>query len=77
MSCQRIDKGRQMPIGSTGHASAVSINFLMTTHTMQRGHALAFVTTADDVGEMAMAVIPLLRIVCCCVTVDAARRNQN
>jgi hypothetical protein len=48
-----------MPIGSTGYASAVGVNFLMTTHTIQRGHALAFGTAADDVGEVAMAVIAL------------------
>jgi hypothetical protein len=62
-----------MPVGLTGHAGAVGVNFLMTTHTIQPGHALAIVTAADDVSEMAMAVIPLLRIVCRRVTVDAAR----
>jgi hypothetical protein len=44
----------------------------MTTLTVQRGYT--YVTgAADDIREMAMAVIALLRIVCSCVAVDAAR----
>ncbi len=63
---------RQMPIGSAGHARAVRITFLMATHAIQRGHAFSFRTT-NDVGEMTMAIVALLWIVCGSVTVDAAR----
>ena len=62
-----------MPIGRTGHAGAVGVNVLMTTGTMQRGHALAFFTAADYVGEMSPPIVALLWIVRRGVTVDAAR----
>ncbi len=65
-----------MPIGSTGHSGAVGVNFLMTTYTTQCRHASAL-STSNDIREMAMAIIALLRIVCRRVTVDAARRGQN
>jgi hypothetical protein len=66
-----------MPIGCTGHAGTVGVNFLMTTGTIQGRHAFAFVTAANDVGEMASAIIALLGIVGGRMTIDAARGNQN
>jgi hypothetical protein len=46
----------------------------MTTDATKRGHPAAL-STAYDIGEMAMAIIALLRIICGGVTVDAAWRN--
>jgi hypothetical protein len=61
-----------MPARATGYACTIGVDFLMTTLTVQRGYAYV-PRAADDIREMAMAVIALLRIVCSCVTVDAAR----
>jgi hypothetical protein len=48
----------------------------MAAFTIQRRHA-DVPRPAHDIREMAMTVIALLRIICCGVTVDAARRSQN
>src|SRR6266404_4116578 len=65
---------RQMPIRSAGRTGTVRILRLVTAYAVQCGHTFAFWTT-DDIGEMTVTVIALLRIVCRRVTVDAARRS--
>ena len=61
-----------MPVMSAGQSRAVGIRLLMTTRTIQSGYALAFWTT-NDVGEMSVAIIALLRVIRRRMAVDAAR----
>ena len=63
---------RQVPIWSAGYAGTLGVLFLMATHAIQRGHATVC-RPADDIREMPMPVIALLRIICGRMTVDAAR----
>src|SRR6266498_4325928 len=67
---------RQVPIVSARDAGAVGVFLLVAACTIQSGNAFAFRTT-DDVSEMTVAIVALLRIICRRVTVDAARRSQD
>jgi len=61
---------------SAGHSGAVGISLLMTTRTIQSGHAFAF-WTSNDIGEMTVAIIALLRVVGSGMAVYAARVCEN
>jgi hypothetical protein len=54
------------------YTGTVDICFLMTTRTIQSNHPFAF-WTSNDVGEMSVAIIALLRVVRCRMAVDATR----
>ena len=54
------------------YTGTVGICLLMTTRTIQSGHAFAF-WTSNDIGEMSVAIIPLLRVIRCRMAVDATR----
>jgi len=62
----------EVPLMTAWYTGTVGICFLMTARTIQSDHALA-VWTANDVCEMTVAIIALLRVVRCRMTVDAAR----
>ena len=64
-----------MPIRSAGHSGTVGILRLVTAHAVQSGHPFAR-RTANNICEVTVPVIALLRISCRCVTVDAAWRSQ-
>jgi len=61
---------------SAGHSGAVSIRLLMTTRTIQSGHSFAF-WTSNDIGEVTVAIIALLRIVGSGMAIYAARVREN
>src|SRR5258708_32610631 len=65
-----------MPVVSTGYAGAVSVCRLVTANTVECRHAFAF-RPANYIGEMAMAIITLLRIIRGCMTIYATRRSQD
>src|SRR5713226_9355130 len=65
-----------MPVATAGHSRALGICRLVTANTVQSRHALAFWST-NDIGEMTMAIITLLRIIRRCMTIYAARRSQD
>src|SRR6266852_7112999 len=65
-----------MPVAPTGYAGAVGVCRLVSANTVERRHAFAF-WTANDIGEMTMAIITLLRIIRRCMTIYAARRSQD
>jgi hypothetical protein len=48
----------------------------MTTRTIQSGHPFAF-WTSNDIGEMTMAIIALLRVVGSGMAIYAARVREN
>ena len=54
------------------YTGTVGICFLMTTRTIQSNHPFAF-WTANDVCEMTVAIIALLRVIRRRMAVDAAR----
>ena len=62
----------EVPRMTAWYTGTVGICFLMTTRTIQPRHAFAF-WTSNDVCEMTVAIIALLRVVRCRVAVDAAR----
>ena len=62
----------QVPLVTSRYTGTVGICFLMTTRTIQRGHSFAF-WTSNDIGEMTVAIIALLRVVRCRMAVDATR----
>src|SRR5258706_11523787 len=64
-----------MPVVSTGYAGAVGVCRLVAANTVQSRNALAF-WSANDIGEMTMAIITLLRIIRGCMTIYATRRSQ-
>src|SRR6266850_7761339 len=65
-----------MPVATAGHSSALGICRLVTANTVQSRNAVAF-WSANDIGEMTMAIITLLRIIRRCMTIYAARRSQD
>src|ERR1700704_5637851 len=65
-----------MPVATAGHSSALGICRLVTANTVQSRHAFAFWST-NDIGEMTMTIITLLRIISRCMTIYAARRSQD
>src|SRR5207249_7058059 len=69
-------KRRQMPVRSSGDSGAVGVCLLMATHAIQAWHAFPC-KTADDVCEVTMAIISLLRVICSSVTVNTARMSQD
>jgi hypothetical protein len=62
----------EVPLVTTWYTGTVGISLLMTTRTIQSGHPFAF-WTSNDIGEMTVAIIALLRVVGSGMTVDAAR----
>ena len=66
----------QMPVVRTGNACAVCIRALMACRAIQRWHALAF-RAANDVEEMAVAVIALLWIIRRGMAVNATGVRQH
>jgi hypothetical protein len=66
----------EMPLRTAWYTGTVGICFLMTTRTIQSGYALAF-WTANDVAEMTVAIIALLRVIRPRMAVDAARVRQD
>jgi hypothetical protein len=67
---------RQVPVVTTGNASALSVSFLMAAGTAQTWNTLSF-RTAHDIGDVPPSFIALLRIFSRSVTVDAARMSQH
>src|SRR6267143_7273924 len=65
-----------MPVATAGHSSALCICRLVAANTVQSRNAFAF-WSANDIGEMTMATITLLRIISGCMTIYAARRSQD
>src|SRR2546421_3715699 len=65
-----------MPALRARHAGAVGVGGLMARGAIQAGHALTL-GAADDVGEVSVSVVALLRIVRRGVAVDTARVSQN
>src|SRR5438034_1815054 len=65
-----------MPIVSPGYARAVGVGLLVAARTVQSGNAFAL-RTPNYVGEVTLTAIPLLWVIGGCVTVDAARMDQN
>jgi len=65
-----------MPVVSTGYAGAVGVRRLVAANTVQSRNALTF-GSANDIGEMMMTIITLLRIIRGCMTIYAARRSQD
>src|SRR5689334_43112 len=65
-----------MPVATAGHSCALGICRLVTANTVQSRNAFAF-RSANDIGEMTMAIITLLRIIRRCMTIYAARRSQD
>src|SRR5258706_15668050 len=65
-----------MPVATAGHSSALCICRLVAANTVERRHTFSF-WTANDIGEMTMAIITLLRIIRGCMTIYAARRSQD
>src|SRR6266478_4596365 len=65
-----------MPVVTAGHSSALGICRLVAANTVQSRHAFAF-WSANDIGEMTMAIITLLRIIRGCMTIYAARGSQD
>ena len=65
-----------MPVMSAGNSSAVRISLLMTASTIQSGHAFAF-WASNDIGEMTVAIIALLRVVGSGMAIYAARAREN
>src|SRR6266850_660743 len=65
-----------MPVATAGHSSALGICRLVTANTVQSRNAVAF-WSANDIGEMTMAIITLLWIIRRCMTIYAARRSQD
>src|SRR5712664_164185 len=65
-----------MPVATAGHSSALGICRLVTANTVQSRNAIAFWST-DDIGEMAMAIITLLRIISGCMTIYTTGRSQD
>src|SRR5258706_9359224 len=65
-----------MPVVSTGYAGAVGVCRLVTANTVQSRHAFAF-WSANDIGEMTMAIITLLRIIRRCMTIYTTGRSQD
>src|SRR6266404_4438999 len=65
-----------MPVVSTGYAGAVGVCRLVAANTVERRHTFAFWST-NDIGEMTMAIITLLRIIRRCMTIYAAGRSQG
>src|SRR5258707_12041250 len=65
-----------MPVATAGHSSALGICRLVTANTVQSRHAFPF-WSANDIGEMTMAIITLLRIIRRCETIYATGRSQN
>jgi hypothetical protein len=61
---------------SAGHSGAVGISLLMTARTIQSGHPFAF-WTSNDIGEMTVAIIALLRVVGSGMAIYAARVREN
>ncbi len=66
----------QVPAAGAGNAGGVGVGLLVTAHALQRRDALAF-RAPDHVGEMAMTIVPLLRVVRRRMAVDAARMRQD
>src|SRR5260370_14537599 len=64
-----------MPVATAGHSSALRICRLVAANTVQSRNAFAF-WSANDIGEMTMAIITLLRIIRGCMTIYATRRSQ-
>ncbi len=69
-------QGRQVPIVPAGNSGTVGIGVLMTTRTIESRHTFAF-WTPNDVCEVTVAIISLLRIGGGGVTIDAARMSQH
>jgi hypothetical protein len=65
-----------MPVIPSGHSGAVGIRLLMTTCTIQTGNPFTF-WTSNDIGEMTMAIIALLRVVGSGMAIYAARVREN
>ena len=65
-----------MPVMTAGHSRAIGINLLMTTRTIQSGHPFVF-WTSNDIGEMTVAIIALLRVVGSGMAIYAARVREN
>src|SRR6266404_4115098 len=65
-----------MPVVAAGHSSALGICRLVAANTVQSRHAFAF-WSANDIGEMTMAIITLLRIISRCMTIYAAGRSED
>ena len=59
-----------MPAWATGNAGAVGVFLLVATQANQCRDASA-AATANDICKVAVAIVTLLRIVGCGVTVDA------
>jgi len=62
----------EVPLVTAWYTGTFGICFLMTTRTIQSGHPFAF-WTANDIGEMTVAIIALLRVIRRRMAVDAAR----
>jgi hypothetical protein len=66
----------EVPLVTTWYTGTVGISLLMTTRTIQSGHSFAF-WTSNDIGEMTVAIIALLRVVGSCMAIYAARVREN
>jgi hypothetical protein len=66
---------REMPIVSAGHAGAVGVHRLMARPAVESGHTFVL-RAANHVRKVTMPVVSLLRIVRCCVAIDATWRSQ-
>src|SRR6266446_10696547 len=67
---------RQVPAMPARYAGAFGVGLLVTGHALQRRNTLAL-GPAHDVGEVAMPIVALLRVVRGSVAVDAAGRRQH
>ena len=65
-----------MPVVRAGNAGGVGIGRLMTGSTVQAGHTCAF-RPPDDIEQVRMPVIPLLRIVRRGVAIDTTGIGQD
>ena len=66
----------EVPLVTAWHTGTVGICFLMTARTIQSSHSFAF-WTSNDIGEMTVAIIALLRVVGSGMAVYAASVREN
>ena len=69
-------QGCQVPVMPARDSGTVGVGLLMTGNTLKRRNTLA-VRPAHHIGEVAMPIVALLRIIGSGVAVDAARMGQH
>ena len=67
---------REVPVVTAGHTRAVGIRLLMTTRAIQTGNTFAARST-NNIRDVSVAIVALLRIICRGVTVNTARMGQH